>query len=289
MNFFLSTTFAKLGMPVTRVLSQLIRHGVTNVELGSTHRPEKGLVKALRRIGMRYLVHNNFPARSSRFIINPASGNPHIRKKSLCILRANIHFSAQIGARLFTFHPGFATDPQGESLGPECYDFNFASALEKRSVSCSCFELFMESARQLSAYARSAGVLLAVETQGSVAHHRQLILQHPEELIIFTRAFSPEIIGLNMNIGHLFLASRVFGFDPCETAFRFAPHTLAMELSHNDGENDEHGPLQSDAWYWPLISDRRFASAFKIFEGRDLSTAEAVDMMTTIQRQCDAV
>jgi hypothetical protein len=44
-----------------------------------------------------------------------------------------------------------------------------------------------------------------------------------------------------------------------------------MELSHNDGMEDQHLPLIEEAWYWPIILDPRFSSSYKIMEFRDVS------------------
>jgi hypothetical protein len=42
-----------------------------------------------------------------------------------------------------------------------------------------------------------------------------------------------------------------------------------MELSHNDGIEDQHLSLKSDNWYWKLILDLRFKNINKIFEFRN--------------------
>ena len=53
-----------------------------------------------------------------------------------------------------------------------------------------------------------------------------------------------------------------------------AEYVVAMELSHNDGQEDQHLPLIADGWYWPLIIDQRFENVYKILEFRNSSTRE---------------
>ena len=36
-----------------------------------------------------------------------------------------------------------------------------------------------------------------------------------------------------------------------------------MELSHNDGIEDDHLPLQEIGWYWEVINDNRFNHVIK--------------------------
>ena len=44
-----------------------------------------------------------------------------------------------------------------------------------------------------------------------------------------------------------------------------------MELSHNDGLQDQHLPLKKDGWYWDIINDSRFNDTIKILEFRNVS------------------
>ena len=53
-----------------------------------------------------------------------------------------------------------------------------------------------------------------------------------------------------------------------------------MELSHNNGIEDEHLPLKDDGWYWDLIFDKRFNNSFKILEFRN---THIDDIKKTIQ------
>ena len=44
-----------------------------------------------------------------------------------------------------------------------------------------------------------------------------------------------------------------------------------MELSHNDGIEDQHLPLELDSWYWDLINDSRYKYTYKILEYRNIN------------------
>jgi len=94
-------------------------------------------------------------------------------------------------------------------------------------------------------------------------------MQRPEEFKEFMVRFSALEIGINLNIGHLNLAANAFGFKRSEFVDLVQDYIVAMELSHNDGVEDQHLPLQEDGWYWPLIFDHRFEEAYKILEFRN--------------------
>jgi sugar phosphate isomerase/epimerase len=279
MTVFLSTTFAPLHTPVTNILSDLRQRGITTVELGSTHCHEPDIVSKLRELDMDYLVHNYFPPPIEPFVVNIASRDSDIRKRSLNHAKRSLSFCAEIGAHLYTFHPGFVSDPTGESASTSNYDFQFASHSTDAAEYSESFVWFMEGTRILVEHARREGVALAVESQGSVAQSGHLLLQRPEEFECFTATFPKEDIGLSVNIGHLNLASRFHDFDPIGFIDRFAERIIALEISHNDGYKDDHAALERDAWYWPVITDERLAGDYKIFEGRNLSIDTAVQMV----------
>ena len=50
-----------------------------------------------------------------------------------------------------------------------------------------------------------------------------------------------------------------------------------MELSHNDGYQDQHLPLKSKGWYWNLINNKKFKKTYKILEFRNTSKKKLIN------------
>ena len=65
------------------------------------------------------------------------------------------------------------------------------------------------------------------------------------------------------------LASKAFNFGRKEFVDHIQNYIVAMELSHNDGKEDEHLPLKPNLWYWDIIHNERFKEAYKILEFRN--------------------
>jgi sugar phosphate isomerase/epimerase len=284
-----STSFAPHQSSVCDVVAGLAERGVSGAELGAVHRHEDDLEAKLSRWGMSFLVHNYFPVPSTPFVSNLASLSSDLRRRSLEHARESIDFCRRIGGHLYTFHPGFLTDPIGASSSRDNYDFVYRPVRheETRSRYERCFQLFMDAVAELAEHAARLGVRIAVETQGSLANSDQLLMQHPDEFERFLEVFPPGTVGINLNVGHLNLAARRFAFDPVAFAMHIAGSVAAFELSHNEGLKDDHAPLVEGGWYWPLIRSPRFADAFKIFEGRYLSYQEAVRMSQWLERETE--
>ena len=70
-------------------------------------------------------------------------------------------------------------------------------------------------------------------------------------------------------MGHLNLAAKKFKFSRNKFCKLVSPYVSAIELSHNEGVNDDHAPITENGWYWELINKKEFIDKIKIFEFRD--------------------
>ena len=114
-------------------------------------------------------------------------------------------------------------------------------------------------------------------------------MQQPEEYDEFMINYSSGDIGINLNIGHLNLAANAFDFKRQDFVDLIQNYIVAMELSHNDGVEDQHLPLQQESWYWDLIFDPRFEDVFKIIEFRNTPILGIVKNIHMIKEQAHVI
>ena len=91
MNIFVSTTyFGKKNSELNNVLNQLKTANIDGIEIGSTHKYQtkkyfQKIIKGSKP--KRILLHNFFPpSKEEDFVINIASNNKLIRKKSIDLI-----------------------------------------------------------------------------------------------------------------------------------------------------------------------------------------------------------
>ena len=96
-----------------------------------------------------------------------------------------------------------------------------------------------------------------------------LLMQKPNEFKELFKYFKPNDLVINLNIGHLNLASRAFKFSKFEFVKELKQYILAIELSHNNGIEDQHLPLKKNEWYWKIINNPDFSKIYKILEFRN--------------------
>lgn len=286
MQIFASTTYLG-GYPsnLGAALDGLAGLGLDGIELGSTHSWQSDMAPLVAtKAPGELLVHNYFPPARDDLIINLASADEQHRRASIDHAKGCIAFAEQVGARLYTVHPGFLCQPttgghRGKDAG---YDFTFKA---DRTPFERAFDLMTESLEELSEAAGATSVRLAIETGGSLTSLNVLLMETPEEYRrLFDRLGGG--VGLNFNLAHSRLASAAHGFDLGEFIREFRDRFSALEISHYDGRRDEHRPLVQSSWVFdwlPMLPDVPW-----ILEFRDATPAAIADSITLLHRWAES-
>ncbi len=268
--FFVSTTFIKDNSRVKNALDKLYKNSIFNIELGSNHSYEKNY-EYIKNYKVNYCVHNYFPIPKKNIVVNIASQNKTIREKSLLHVKNSITFSKKINAKLYTFHPGFLTDPDGANISSNNYDFLWNNKRLLKSSYNKSWTLMIASIKKIIKHSKKENIKIAIETEGSISSKSHLLMQRPVEYKRFFKIFKKKDIGINLNVGHLNLASIAFKFNKIKFIKDFSHRIVAMELSHNYGKNDDHLPIIKNSWYWKTIKSKKFQGIPKILEFRNVS------------------
>ena len=268
-NLYVSTTFIKDGKKIKMALDILKSAGVENVEIGSNHAYESNY-NYIKNYKFNFLIHNYFPVPKKDFVINIASLSKKIRERSINQIKRSIEFYKKINAKIYTFHPGFIGDPLRANRNKKNYDFIWKKKNIKDQYLLAYNQMIL-SLKKIVNFAKKKDVKIAIETEGSFKKRNFLLLQRPEEYKNLFKFFSPKDIGINLNIGHLNLASNAFSFSKSKFVDMLKPYIVAIELSHNNGIEDQHLPLKKNQWYWKIINDPDFSEMYKILEFRNTS------------------
>ena len=286
-NTSVSTTFVADGKPLNEALKLCHDAEITAVEIGSNHCYEEHY-DYLHDYNFQYLVHNYFPIPQKSFVLNIASIDEQIRNLSLQHIKKAIDFCKKTGAKLYTFHPGFLTDPKSSNQSNNNYDFLWEQNQLSHADYDKAKDLMYQALDEIVEYAASKEINISIETEGSVKKKPHLLMQQPHEFEEFMTKYKVSDIGINLNIGHLNLAANAFEFDRHAFVDLVKDHIVAMELSHNDGVEDQHLPLRQGEWYWDIINDRRFEDAFKILEFRNTTISDIVANLKMFEKHKNA-
>ena len=287
---YISTTFVRDETPIEQALQLCEKLSLQNIELGSNHVHEKDYLKIINKYSNKnFCVHNYFLRPKKDFVVNIASNNIEIRDNSIKHIFKSIDFCEKIGAKLYTFHPGFLPDPKDENRKNKNYDFLYDNAKIEFINYSNTFDQMIKSIDSIVNYARQKNVTVAIETEGSVSKKDHLLLQEPKEFENLKKYFNYNDIKINLNIGHLNLAMNSFKFKYDSLVKIIDKYIIAFELSHNNGINDEHKPLENEAWYWELISDKRFKNCLKILEFRNTSIKKLENNIKLLKKKLNVL
>ncbi|MEO5373708.1 MAG: sugar phosphate isomerase/epimerase [Alphaproteobacteria bacterium] len=254
---------------------------VDGVELGSTHVWREDFPDVVRR-GWRgpLLCHNYFPPAREDMIINLASTDAGVRRASVRHARECLAFAAEVGASLYTVHPGFLAEPmeKAKAAGDKGFDFRFAAVGAGQDEA---FAAMVESLADLVDVARLLGVGLAVETQGSRTTPGVSVAERPADYERLLAEF-PEDLLLTFNLAHTVLAAAEHGFSAEDFVARFKHRFAAVELSHNDGFRDQHRPLTGDSFVLPWL--KRLGDVPLILEFRDAVQADLAESIALVRQ-----
>lgn len=272
--------------PVRQAIGMLKSIGVCNIELGSIHCYEEGLISFLKQQGSNYLMHNFFPPPQERFILNIASVDEGVRRKSLDFIRNSVDVAEEIGCRIYTIHPGFISDPEAESASLDNYDFQFASSTLSKELRQKSWDNFFASLIDISFYVKGKKITVALETQGSVSKKDFMLFSTLKDFFSFLNDSRADNIGVNLNLAHLNLSSKAWGYDMFRAIDMLKPRIKAVEVSHSDSSRDSHQALAKDGWYIDLLRDDFFKTVAVIFEGRDLSLTKVEQSYQILNDVC---
>lgn len=246
---YASTTYLRGNeTDVISAIEGLASLGLDGIELGSTHSVVQriDLGKKIRSIWTGPIItHNYFPAAEGGLVINLASADESIRKASIAHAKYCLRVAAEIGAPIYTVHPGFVNEVLGPSLeGAEHYDFRFMASESPRLPA---FERMLSSLDALVIEAQQVGVTLAIETEGSITNPAAAVIETPED---FNRLFLNfgKSIKLNFNLAHTIFASKLHNFDVRDFIASYRKYFVVCELSHNDGKADQHRVIEDGSW-----------------------------------------
>jgi sugar phosphate isomerase/epimerase len=253
MQLFLSTTFHGTAVTeVDEVLRLLDGLDIDGIELGSTHIDRSDLRNVIKECCNKNIVTHNFfpPAKRKDFVMNIASINSEVRSQSVNHARYCIKFAVDIGASVYTIHPGFLATPDVNKKNSHTYDFNFTKERVNKKIA---FANMVDSLFLLIETAKENKIKLAIETEGSLTEPGVLLMETIEEYDELFSVFLEDIF-LNLNLAHTRFASIEHRYKMDDFIKHYYNKIVLVEVSHNNGKIDQHLPLTADSYVFNYLS-----------------------------------
>jgi sugar phosphate isomerase/epimerase len=257
------------------ILTAIRQGGWTHIEFSGIRASSKEAIRLCRRLrseGIEVMLHNYFPPSDEAFVLNLASLDPNLLKRSRRHCEEAILLSAELGAPFFAAHAGFAADFPPLLLGDPKGLQRFRQERKGRWFEKEANDIFAESVKWLTDFGRRHGVRFLVENHvaeeglGSDGARSLLLCLEAEDLAMLAKKVGEESFGILLDVGHLRCTSRVLGFSKGEFCRALSPWICAFHLSDNDGRRDSHQPFDASAWFLAVVRSRPHAVATLEFD-----------------------
>ena len=231
---------------IINAVNILSKNGFKNIELSGGAKFEERIVEKLldlkSRYNLNYLCHNYFPPPEEPFVINLASLNENIYRRSLEFLKSSIKISKMLGASKFGFHAGFYFDMFVCDIGKvksekqlldqkACLNCFIKGFLELKNLS-EKIELYVENN------------VVSEENYSNFASKNPFMLTHAKEYFDMRKHVD---FNLLLDIGHLKVSSKTLSFDFRSQLEKLLPHSEYLHISDNDAIRDLNKGLESDS------------------------------------------
>ena len=247
------------------VIKNFERHGIFNIELSGGIYKEK-LIKQLVNYKNRFNLkaHNYFPPPKKPFVINLASFDQKIYKKSRNLILNALKFSKKIDSNFYSFHAGFLCDIQPKDLG---------NKVKKKKLNSrkKCIEIFIKRVNEIAKIAKKSGINLMIEN--NVITKRNLkefgespfLMADPSECKKILNSLSDNV-GLLVDVAHLKVSSKTLNFDPKKMFILCKNRIMGYHISENDGDRDSNSLFDNNAWFWKYIDNNKEYLSIEVYD-----------------------
>lgn len=228
----------------------LKKKGINSIEL-SGGKYFKNIYNYLKKEKCNFLLHNYFPVPKKNFVINLASSNIKIYKKSVLNIKKSIDISNKINSNFFSFHAGFLFDPPPHLLGGLFKKVK----LDNKSQAIKRFTKRVES---IARYAKKKNVKILIENNVITKENLKqfgdnpFLLTTPNEILKFFKN-SHDNIGLLLDVGHLKVSSKTLGFNLVKGHEKLIPIIEGYHISDNNGKKDSNNEFSKNSWFFKKL------------------------------------
>jgi sugar phosphate isomerase/epimerase len=268
-SIYISTVaFAK--QDINHILELAILHNL-NIEFSSGLPYNKNNEHLFLRAPIKKLVHNYFPAPENPFVINLASSNESIRKKSIDMCCHGLELAKNTNSPHYSAHAGFCIDPDPHQLG-EQLSVNATIDREKH------WKLFISSIKEILKKAETLNTLFFIENNViasfnlTASQESPLLCCSSFELMELYYTIEHKLFGVLLDTAHLKVSCQTLGLDKIEEFNKIMPVVKALHHSDNDGTKDTNNPINEFYWCKNLLEN--FKTKINVLEVKNLTVEE---------------
>ncbi len=268
MTFYIST-MAFRGKPIEEAIN-ICESEDWALEFSSGLAYRADMVEVYEGCALKRMPHNYFPAPAVPFVLNLASKNEDIRKRSIEHCRLGLRLSAQANAPFYAAHAGFCIDPNPDELGKQLR----VNVPYEREIH---WQLFLQSVQEILKTADELATDFLIENNVVAAmnvyeNKNPLFCGDAPEMARLMSDISDPRLGILLDTAHLKVSSNTLNFNLNEAMTILQPHIKGIHHSDNDGLLDSNEKITPEYWFFDYL--KNYGELTHVLEVKDLTAGE---------------
>lgn len=230
---------------IAEVIKLLVKNGITSIELsGGTcyyEEIEHDLIMLKQVYQLKYACHAYFPPPKDPFVVNLASCNDQIYKRSIDHYTNCIEMLKRIGCPVLSVHAGFLVEIGTDEIGNKLSNrvvYNDKKAYDRF---CSAYMFISELCRKNDIALFLENNVLSAENYKEFDYHNYMMMTDYESIMKMKKQLD---FNLLLDLGHLHVSSNTLKLNYSEQCNKLRDHVRWIHISDNDGVFDGHKPLR---------------------------------------------
>ena len=238
--------------PAWKTSEELLNSGIKNIELSAGLYDGDQLQKLKsQKKKINFQLHNYFPPPPKPFVLNLASQDNEIIKKSMDHLEKALHYSAELECSNYSFHAGFLFDPCITSLGKKIRKIKLFDRIEAKKN-------FIDRVNKISDIALKLGINLQIENNVISLKNYQEFQSNPFLMVTIDECKeimlqTPSNVSLLVDVAHLKVSSNTLKFSTNNFFNECYEWITSYHLSDNNGKEDTNSEISDQSWFWGFI------------------------------------
>lgn len=241
---------------ISETIMQLAESGIRNIELSGGTDYYPGLREDVARLkagyGLNYACHAYFPPPEEPVVVNLASCDDDIYRKSISHYENCIEFMKKIECRTLSVHAGFLVRVGVEEIGKGL----------KRTVIYDeekAYDRFVSAYEYMDDLCRKEGITLYLENNVLDSRNYQefqgnnyLMMTDCASIMAMKKKMD---FNLLLDLGHLHVSAATLGLDYWKECMDLREEIRWFHISGNDGKTDQHLPVKKESTVLEILKD----------------------------------
>lgn len=265
------SSIAFLGKPVEEFVNTCIqRNLIPEFSSGMPYREDMERIFLNAKTKKKY-AHNYFPAPEIPFVLNLASANKEIRKKSIAHCVKGLQLSEKAGAPFFSAHAGFCVDPNPNELGEK---LSRANSIDRNLH----WNIFIDSIHEVLKESKASGLGFLIENNVLAKMNfyedgtNPLLCVESKECEQMIKDVNDKRIALLLDTAHVKVSANTLNFDRVKFFNDLVAYTQCIHHSDNEGEFDNNLSIGENYWFLPLL--KSYTSILHVLEVKKISVTD---------------